>query len=225
MGTPCPSPSYAGEWKEMREWGVVRDGVKIGAGGGAGGEGKGRVRFSVLLIPGVFVSFEQAHPAGILWASNVYQMLFWAWRSTVHGVAGVTHNSAINKTATTFWALGKEITRERGEKNKEQRLPFKCRQRLLVWWGDEKMGFMICPIGNGRSCGYTYSGASGTCHPLRSHRRIHKASDLRGGVIRCRGGGTSQAKKLMPLYTWSCEEHAMVRTLIWLGWQASAWGQ
>lgn len=28
--------------------------------------GKGRVRFSVLLIPGVFVSLEQAHPAGIL---------------------------------------------------------------------------------------------------------------------------------------------------------------
>ena len=27
---------------------------------------KGRVRFSVLLIPGVFVSLEQAHPAGIL---------------------------------------------------------------------------------------------------------------------------------------------------------------
>lgn len=46
---------------------MVRDGVKIGAGGGAGGEGKGRVRFSVLLIPGrVFVSLEQAHPAGIL---------------------------------------------------------------------------------------------------------------------------------------------------------------
>lgn len=76
------------------------------------------------------------------------------------------------------------------------------------------MGFMIFPIGNGRSCGYTYSGASGTCHPLRSHRRIHKANDLRGGVIRYRGGGTSQAKKLMPFYTWSCEEHTMIRTLI-----------
>ena len=76
------------------------------------------------------------------------------------------------------------------------------------------MGFMIFPIGNGRSCGYTYSGASGTCLTLRSHRRIHKASDLRGGVIRCRGGGTSQAKKLMPFYTWSCEEHTMVRILI-----------
>lgn len=46
-------------------------------------------------------------------------MLFWAWKATVHGVAGVTHNSTVNKTATTIWALEKEMTRERGEKKKQ----------------------------------------------------------------------------------------------------------
>lgn len=73
------------------------------------------------------------------------------------------------------------------------------------------MRFMICPIGNGRSCGYTYSGASGTCHPLEVSQRDSQSN---GGVIGCREGRTFRAKQLMPFYIWSDEEHAMVRTRI-----------
>lgn len=43
-----------------------------------------------------------------------FYVLGMAWK-----VAGVTHNSIVNKTATTFWALEKEMTRERGEKKKQ----------------------------------------------------------------------------------------------------------
>lgn len=44
---------------------MVRDGVKIGAGGGAGGEGKGEIFCPPNTWEGICF-LEQAHPAGIL---------------------------------------------------------------------------------------------------------------------------------------------------------------